>query len=106
MIQGASSKVKIKVLSKIGGGANPVIFWMSLLAGLGFILMMIALGVGVIQTNADTRGIGLLFISGTALFILGLVGWFASARPDQHFDDINVPQYTGHHEEHHDEAAH
>jgi hypothetical protein len=95
------------VLEKINAMGNPVILGLALVAGLGFILMMIALGIGVIQGSAaNSNAIGLLFASGLALFILGLVGWFATARPDKHFDDINVPQYTGHHEEPHDDAAH
>lgn len=98
--------MKVRVLEKINAVGNPVILGMAMLAGLGFILMMIALGGGVIQGSAgDSNSIGLLFAAGVALFILGLVGWFATARPDQHFDDINVPQYTGHHEEaHHDDT--
>lgn len=95
--------MKIRVLEKINALGNPVILGLALVAGLGFILMMIALGTGVIQgSTADNNAIGLFFAVGLALFILGAVGWFATARPDKHFDDINVPQYTGHHEEHHD----
>ncbi len=97
--------MKIRVLEKINAMSNPVILGLALVAGLGFILMMIALGVGVIQGDAaDGNAIGLLFAASLALFILGAVGWFTTARPDKHFDDINVPQYTGHHEEHHDDA--
>jgi len=94
--------VRIKVLSKINAVGQPVILALSLLAGLGFVLMMTALAVGVIQgSTADGNAIGLLFAAGLALFILGLGGWFGAARPDKHFDDINVPQYTGHHDDAH-----
>lgn len=98
--------MKVKVLSKLNATGNPTILGMAMVAGLGFILMMIALGAGVIQgDSADSSAIGLFFAAGLALFILGLIGWFATARPDKHFDDINVPQYTGHHEgDHHDDA--
>jgi hypothetical protein len=98
--------VKIRVLEKINAMGNPAILGLAVLAGLGFILMMIALGMGVIGgADADSSAVGLLFAVGLALFILGAVGWFATARPDRHFDDINVPQYTGHHEgDHHDDA--
>jgi hypothetical protein len=98
--------VKIRVLEKINAMGNPVILGLALVAGVGFILMMTALAVGVIGgSTADTGAIGLLFAAGLALFLLGAVGWFTTARPDKHFDDINVPQYTGHHaEEHHDDA--
>ena len=30
------------------------------------------------------------------------VGWIILVKPFQNFDDINVPRYTGHHDEHHD----
>lgn len=97
--------MKIKVLEKINAIGNPVILGLALVAGLGFILMMIALGLGVIGgSNADSSAIGLLFATGLALLLFGAVGWFATARPDRHFDDINVPKYTGHHDEHHDNA--
>ena len=102
--------MRIRVLEKINAMGNPAILLLAVVAGIGFILMMIALGVGVIGgAEADSSAIGLLFVAGLGLFILGAVGWFATARPDRHFDDINVPQYTGHHEgEHHDDthAAH
>jgi hypothetical protein len=79
-----------------------VILGLAFTAGLGFVLMAISLGVGVIQGNAaDSGSIGLLFAAGVALFIIGLVGWFAVAQPQKHFDDINVPLYTGHHDESH-----
>ena len=92
-----------KVLEKINAMGHPVVLGLALVAGLGFILMMAALSLGVIQGSAaDSNAIGLLFAAGLSLFILGAVGWFATTRPDRHFDDINVPQYTGHQEEHHD----
>lgn len=97
--------MRIRVLEKLNAIGNPVIWGLAFVAGLGFILMMITLGVGVIQGSAaDSNTVGLLFTAGLALFILGVVGWFATARPDRHFDDINVPQYTGHHDDTH--AAH
>jgi hypothetical protein len=98
--------VKIRVLEKINASGNPVILGLALIAGLGFILMMFALGIGVIQGSAaDSNAIGLFFAVGLALFVIGAVGWFATARPDKHFDDINVPQYSGHHDEPHDDAS-
>lgn len=80
-----------------------LIIGLSMVGGLGLTLMVIALGIGVVQgANADSVSIGLLFITGLALLILGIGGWFAVVRPDKHFDDINVPKYTGHHDAHDD----
>ena len=74
--------------------------------GVGITMMMIAAGIGVVQgTAADSSAIGLAFIAGLALLIVGVVAWFAVVQPQKHFDDINVPQYHGH-DEHHDDAAH
>lgn len=89
---------------------KPIPFGLALTSGTGLVLMMIALAVGVVQGDAANGSvIGLTFASGLALLILGLVGWLAVVQPFKHFDDINVPQYTGHHEEahdaQHDEAA-
>ncbi len=79
---------------------NKVSWALSFVTGLGFVLMAIALAMGVIQgENADSNTIGLLFIVGVALFIGGLVAWFAMVQPHKHFDDINHPEYTGHHDE-------
>jgi len=83
-----------------------LVIGLAMTAGLGLTLMMVALGTGVIQGEAaDSRAIGLLFVTGLALLILGFAGWFGVVRPDKHFDDINVPQYTGHHDEHHTEIV-
>jgi hypothetical protein len=60
--------------------------------------MIIALGIGVIGGDqAAGDSLGLLFIVGLALLILGFAGWFSVVQPHKNFDDITVPQYTGHH---------
>ncbi len=85
---------------------NPLlVLGLAMVAGLGLVLMMIALGIGVIQgTAADGNAIGLFFAGGLVLFILGAGGWFAVVQPQKHFDDISQPMDTGHHAEaHHDE---
>lgn len=104
----------MRTSEKISTNHHPIVLVVSLVAGLGFILMATSLGVGVIQgSSADANAIGLLFAAGLLLLILGGAGWLAIVQPYKHFDDINEPQYTGHHhEEHHDdhvedaEAAH
>ncbi|MBC7811138.1 MAG: hypothetical protein H7175_08330 [Burkholderiales bacterium] len=72
-------------------------------AGLGLTLCIIALGIGVIDGEANTSAIGLLFVAGILLMVLGIIGWFAVVQPYKNFDDINVAQYHGH-EHHHDDT--
>lgn len=68
--------------------------------------MLLSIASGVISgASADTNTLGLVFLTGLALFIVGLVAWYAVAQPPAHFDDINQPQYFGHTQEH-DDAAH
>lgn len=69
-------------------------------SGLGLTIMAVALAMGAVQAvSADSSVIGLTFAFGLALFVLGLAGWFGIVQPHKHFDDINVPQDTGHHSE-------
>ncbi len=89
---------------------KPLPFGLALTSGAGLVLMMTALAVGVVQGDAaNGTVVGVAFAGGLALLILGIGAWLAVVQPFKHFDDINIPQYTGHHEEahevHHDEAA-
>jgi hypothetical protein len=85
---------------------RPLSFGLALTAGAGLILMMLALSFGVVQgAQANSSVIGLTFVSGLLLLLVGFGGWLAVVQPHKHFDDINVPQYTGHHETHGDEHA-
>lgn len=81
---------------------NPQTFGLALTAGVGLVIMIIAAGFGVLQADANTSVIAVTFVGGLLLLIFGIVGWLVVAKPFAHFDDINVPQYTGHHDEHHD----
>lgn len=87
--------------------SNPLTFGMSMVAGLGVVLMIIALAIGVVTGDASsTNLIGLTFFAGLVMLITGVVAWAAITRPFAHFDDINVPKDTGHghgHEAHHDD---
>ncbi len=75
---------------------------LAFVAGMGFILMMLALGWGVVGgTDANGDAVGLLLAIGAALFVGGLITWIAVVQPYKNFDDINVPMYTGHHENEH-----
>lgn len=94
----------MKVSEKISNNPNPAVLGMSMVAGLGVTLVIVALGIGVVQGEAaDSNTIGLLVAAGAALFILGAIGWFGLTQPHKHFDDINVPKDSGHHG--HDEHA-
>jgi hypothetical protein len=81
--------------------SNPLTFGLALTAGIGLIVMIIALGIGVVQGEAaDSRAIGFAVITGFTLLVVGLVGWLVIVRPFDHFDDINVPKDMGGHGEH------
>jgi ABC-type nickel/cobalt efflux system permease component RcnA len=78
--------------------SHPLTFGLSLTAGGGVILMILALAIGVIQGEAaDGRLLSMMFAVGVALFIFGLGGWLAVKRPFTHFDDINKPIEDDHH---------
>ncbi len=77
---------------------NPLTFGLALAAGIGVILMILALGVGVIQGEAaDANLLGLTIVGGLILFIVGVAGWTGVVQPYRNFDDINQPKDTGHH---------
>jgi hypothetical protein len=91
--------------------SNPLSFGLALTAGIGVIVMIIALAIGVVQgETADSRVIGFTLVAGFTLLVVGFIGWMVVVRPFDHFDDINVPKDTGGHGEHaivpHDSDAH
>ena len=98
----------MKVSEKISWNHSPAVLGMSVIAGLGVILILTALSIGVIQGNAaDSNSIGVAFLTGLALFLLGAIGWFGLTQPQRHFDDINQPleaEPHGHSEPHDDHA--
>ena len=84
---------------------NAVTIGLAFLTGLGFTLMMIALGGGAIAGEAaNGDAVGLAFVVGLAMFAGGLISWLAVAQPHKNFDDINQPMYHGH--DHDEEASH
>lgn len=86
----------MKTTQKVSRTGNPVEWGLALAAGLGLILMMVALAWGVVGgANASTSPIGMLFATGLAILIIGAGGWLAVAQPYKHFDDINVPADHG-----------
>ena len=98
----------MKVSEKISWNHSPAVLGMSMIAGLGLILILVALGIGVIQGSAaDSNTVAVTFVSGIGLFLIGAVGWFGLTQPQRHFDDINQPLDDGSHghTEAHDEHA-
>jgi ABC-type nickel/cobalt efflux system permease component RcnA len=82
---------------------NPLVLGFGLTAGLGIILMIVALAFGVSAgAEADNSLISLLFVGGVALFVLGLAAWFFVVQPHKHFDNIDVPAEAEHHHEPHE----
>lgn len=94
--------------------AHPLTFGLAMVAGIGVILMILALGFGVLQADADTNVIRLVFVGGLAMLITGVVAWIFIIRPFEHFDDINQPLEDDHGHGHaapqievlHDEQGH
>jgi uncharacterized membrane protein len=72
---------------------------LAFVSGVGITLMVVAAAVGVVG-GVESAALGLLFAMGTAMLLTGIIVWFAVVRPDTRFDDINEPQYHGHHDEH------
>lgn len=99
----------MKVSEKISWNHSPAVLGMSMIAGLGLILIIIALGIGVIQGSAaDSNTVAVTFVSGIGLFLIGAVGWFGLTQPQRHFDDISKPledDSHGHSTAHSDEHA-
>lgn len=86
--------------------SNSLSIGMAFIAGIGLTLMVVAAGVGVVQGEAASSSLlGLMFAGGLVMLISGIVAWFVIVQPHHHFDDINVPEYTGHGhgDEHHAE---
>jgi len=77
---------------------------LSMIGGSGITIMVVAAAIGVIGAeNANSDQIGLWMALGTAMLIGAIIAWAAVVRPFANFDDINEPQYHGHHhEEDHD----
>ncbi|MEO0563130.1 MAG: hypothetical protein AAF125_13560 [Chloroflexota bacterium] len=81
---------------------SPLNVFLACVGGVGLVGMSLGLGIGVVQGEAANMGLfNALFFGGLVLLIGASLGWFGAAQPYKHFDDINVPQYTGH--DHHDD---
>jgi hypothetical protein len=90
---------------------NPLSFSMALVGGIGLTLMIIALGWGVVSGDTSTNGVGVLFLLGLVLLVIGVVAWVGVTRPFANFDDISKPLEDDHghghaaHDAAHDEHA-
>lgn len=71
----------------------------AMIGGGGIIIIIIALGIGVINLEADGTALAMLIFVGLALLVFGVGAWTVAVQPYKNFDDINVPQYHGHHHE-------
>jgi hypothetical protein len=74
---------------------NPLTFGTALTAGIGLVLMIVALGAGVAGGESSAGAVSLLFLGGLGLLVLGVGAWIAAVRPFEHFDDITQPKDAG-----------
>jgi hypothetical protein len=81
--------------------SDSVLTGIAMIGGLGIILMIGAAGVGVVLSDAPSDIIGLVVAIGASLLVTSIAGWMLAVRPHEHFDDINVPKYHGHHDHEH-----
>lgn len=82
-----------------------VLYGLAMIGGLGMTLMIVAAGIGVVLPDVDSSLVALIVVLGFGLMIASVGGWVIAVRPHEHFDDITVPQYHGHHhEEAHEDA--
>jgi hypothetical protein len=87
-------------------GMPPLQSGLSFLGNIGIIIIVVAFVIGVADPTANSAAVGLLVLSGIACLLGAIFAWIFVVQPHKHFDDINVPQYTGHHhEEAHDDSA-
>ncbi|HYO88078.1 MAG TPA: hypothetical protein VER79_05485 [Candidatus Limnocylindrales bacterium] len=82
-------------------------FGLSMSAGLGLILIIIALAASVVAGESVAYGASLVITVGLVLMVIGIAGWLILVQPWRHFDDINValPDEHGHGAAHGPESA-
>lgn len=85
-------------------GQTSLTLSLSFVAGIGLTIMIVALGWGVVDGNANGDIVGLLVAGGALTLITGIIGWAGLVRPWENFDNINEAHYHGH--AHHDDAHH
>lgn len=85
--------------------SQPLTLGLALIGGIGLVLMMVALGVGVAQPDADPGVFYALLLLGVVALAFAIGGWFVTVRPSANFDDINIPRDIHTHEEGHDAGS-
>jgi hypothetical protein len=82
-------------------------------AGTGVILLILVGAIGVIQGSAaDSDVMGLLFVAGIALLVVGGLTWAGIVRPWEEFPSVTEGFYetavvaSSHHDDDHAEDAH
>jgi hypothetical protein len=86
--------------------SSNVLYGLAMLGGLGLTFMIVAAGIGVVLPEVDSAFVGMIVALGFGLLVTSIGGWVIATRPFEHFDDITVPQYHGHHHEAHHEEVH
>lgn len=90
-------------------GLNKITLSLSMLAGGGVLLMIMALLLGVLNT-VDGAIVTMMLVGGLILLVIAVGVWMGVERPHERYDDINVPlpdeHGHGHDHAHEDEHAH
>ena len=91
---------------------NNLTLGLSLLGGLGVVLMMLAGAIGVIQgEEANSTVLAVMFASGIAALVTAGAGWAGVTRPWENFQSVTEGYYDkmedvgghGHDDDHHDD---
>lgn len=86
---------------------DQLLTWIAMIGGVGITLIVVVLAIGVVNPNASGGAVGMGVLVGFALIATSVGAWVIIEQPHKDFDDINVPQYHGHHhEDDHAEEAH
>lgn len=71
-------------------------FGLSLSAGFGLILIIVALAISVVIGETAAYLVSGAIAVGLVLMVIGIGGWLIVVQPWRHFDDINQPLDDGH----------
>lgn len=78
--------------------------YLAYVIGLGIALAIIALLLMGLGNTSSSSTNGMLLV-GLALIVIGTAAWLFLERPWTQYDDLTTPYYTGHHEDHAEEAV-
>ena len=71
-------------------------FGLSMSAGVGLILIIIALAISVVAGESAAYYVSGAIVIGLVLMVIGIGGWLILVQPWRRFDDINQPLDDGH----------